>query len=67
MKFDGVTLSLIVVMDKNRLIGYNNKLPWNLPADRKYFRKITLGHPIIMGRKTYQSIGKPLDGRENIK
>lgn len=59
-------ISLIVAMDNNRVIGYENKLPWHLPADLAYFKRITMGHPIIMGRKTFESIGRPLPGRENI-
>ncbi|MCH1626378.1 dihydrofolate reductase [Ferdinandcohnia quinoae] len=59
-------ISLLFAMDINRVIGKNNDLPWHLPADLAYFKKITMGHPIIMGRKTYESIGKPLPGRENI-
>lgn len=61
-----MSLSLIVAMSQNRVIGKNNKLPWHLPEDLKQFKKITMGHPIIMGRKTFESIGKPLPGRENI-
>ncbi len=53
-------------MDQNRLIGKNNALPWRLPADMQWFRKQTMGKPILMGRKTFESIGKPLPGRENI-
>ena len=53
-------------MAKNRVIGRNNALPWRLSPDLKRFRRITMGHPIVMGRKTYQSIGRPLDGRKNI-
>lgn len=53
-------------MAKNRVIGNNNKMPWHLPADFAYFKKITSGHPIIMGRKTFESIGRPLPGRRNI-
>lgn len=59
-------ISLIWAMDENRVIGKNNQLPWHLPADLKFFKKTTMGHPIVMGRKTYQSIGRPLPGRENI-
>ena len=59
-------LSLCVAMDKRGLIGCNNALPWHLPADLKHFRAITMGKPIIMGRKTYESIGRPLPGRLNI-
>lgn len=58
--------SLIVAMSNNRVIGANNTLPWHLPADLKHFRSLTMGHPIIMGRKTHESIGKPLPGRRNI-
>ena len=59
-------ISYIVAMDKNRVIGKDNQLPWHLPADLKFFKKVTMGHPIVMGRKTHESIGKPLPGRENI-
>lgn len=59
-------LSLCVAMDKNRLIGCHNALPWHLPADLKHFRIVTMGKPIIMGRKTYESIGRPLPGRLNV-
>jgi len=59
-------LSLIAAMDKNRLIGRDNALPWQMPADLAFFKRTTMGHPILMGRKTYQSIGKPLPGRRNI-
>jgi dihydrofolate reductase len=59
-------LSLIVAMDDNRLIGSNNDLPWYLPADLAFFKRTTLGKPIIMGRKTFVSIGRPLPGRRNI-
>ena len=59
-------LSLIVAVAKNRVIGNNNEIPWHLPADFTYFKKITTGHPVIMGRKTFESIGRPLPGRRNI-
>ena len=59
-------LAMIAAMDRNRLIGNNNRLPWHLPADFAHFRQLTLGKPVIMGRKTYESIGKPLPGRRNI-
>lgn len=59
-------ISLIVAMDKNRLIGDGAKIPWHLPADFAYFKSTTTGHPIIMGRTTFASIGKPLPGRKNI-
>lgn len=59
-------ISIIVAMDKNRLIGGGNKLLWNFPGELKRFREITTGHPIIMGRKTHESIGRILPGRTNI-
>ncbi|MFC7370885.1 dihydrofolate reductase [Fictibacillus iocasae] len=59
-------ISFVVAMDKNRLIGRNNELPWHMPNDLQYFKKVTLGKPIVMGRKTHESIGRPLPGRENI-
>lgn len=59
-------ISIIAAIGKNRELGRNNKLLWYIPKDLKRFKKITLGHPVIMGRKTYQSIGKPLPGRLNI-
>lgn len=58
--------SLVVAMDRNRVIGRDNRLPWRLPADLAYFKRVTLGHPVIMGRRTWESIGKPLPGRLNI-
>ena len=59
-------VNLIVAMAKNRVIGINNRMPWHLPADFAWFRKNTLRHPVIMGRKTFESIGKPLPGRRNM-
>jgi len=59
-------VSLIVAMAKNRVIGVNNTLPWHLPADLKHFKSLTMGHHIVMGRKTYESIGKPLPGRTSV-
>lgn len=59
-------LSAIVAMSENRIIGNQNKLPWHLPADLKHFKEITTGHFIIMGRKTFESIGKSLPNRTNI-
>jgi dihydrofolate reductase len=53
-------------MDDHRLIGADNRLPWHLSADLKYFRRLTMGKPILMGRGTYESIGRPLPGRHNI-
>lgn len=59
-------ISIIAAVAKNNVIGYKNKLPWNLPADLKRFKKLTTGHHIIMGRKTHESIGRPLPNRTNI-
>lgn len=59
-------ISLIVAMARNRAIGLAGGMPWHLSADLKRFRRITLGKPIIMGRKTHESIGRPLPGRRNI-
>ena len=59
-------LSIVVAMDDNRLIGKDNGLPWHLPADLAYFKKITTGNSILMGRKTYESIGRALPNRRNI-
>lgn len=59
-------LAIIVAAAKNGVIGNNNQLPWHLPQDLKYFKSATLGKPVIMGRKTYESIGRPLPGRTNI-
>ncbi len=59
-------ISIIVAMDDNGVIGAGGTLPWHLSSDLKHFKSITMGKPIIMGRKTYESIGRPLPGRENI-
>jgi len=59
-------ISLIAAMDRNRLIGADNGMPWHLPADFKHFKAVTMGKPVIMGRKTFESIGRPLPGRKNI-
>jgi len=59
-------ISIIAAMTDNRVIGVNNQLPWNLPADMKWFRQQTMGKPVLMGRKTYDSIGRPLPKRRNI-
>ncbi|NLY80702.1 MAG: type 3 dihydrofolate reductase [Lysinibacillus sp.] len=59
-------ISLIVAHDKNRVIGYENAMPWHLPGDLQYFKETTMGKPMIMGRKTFESIGRPLPGRRNI-
>ncbi len=59
-------ISIIAAMDRNHLIGDKNQLPWHLPADFAHFKSVTMGKPIVMGRKTFESIGKPLPGRTNI-
>ena len=61
-----MTIALIVAASQNNVIGRNNQLPWHLPGDLQYFKTMTLGKPVIMGRKTFESIGKPLPGRDNI-
>lgn len=61
-----MTLALIAAYAQNRVVGINNQLPWHLPEDLKYFKRITTGKAIIMGRKTYESIGRPLPNRTNI-
>lgn len=59
-------ISLVVAMSENRVIGRDNGLPWRLSGDLRYFKAVTMGKPIVMGRKTYESIGRPLPGRRNI-
>lgn len=59
-------ISLVAAMAKNRIIGKDNKMPWHLPADLKHFKAVTMANPIVMGRKTYESIGRPLPGRQNV-
>jgi dihydrofolate reductase len=59
-------VAFVVAVAENGVIGRNGQLPWRMPTDLKQFRKLTLGKPVVMGRKTYESIGKPLDGRDNI-
>lgn len=59
-------IAIVVAAAENNLIGKDNGLAWHLPADLRHFKQITLGHPILMGRKTYESIGKPLPGRTSI-
>jgi dihydrofolate reductase len=61
-----MTVSLMWAMGRNRVIGAGGDIPWRLPADWAYLKATTMGHPILMGRKTYESIGKPLPGRTNI-
>lgn len=59
-------VSIVVAVAENGVIGRNNALPWHLPDDLKWFKRVTLGKPVIMGRKTFESIGRPLPGRPNI-
>ena len=59
-------LSLIAALDRNRAIGFDNRLPWSLPNDLKRFKSLTMGHAILMGRKTAESIGRALPGRDNL-
>lgn len=59
-------ISLLVAVDLNRVIGVDNKMPWHIPEELKYFKEVTMGKAIVMGRKTYESIGRPLPGRLNI-
>lgn len=59
-------VSVIAALAKNRVIGIENRLPWRLPEDLAHFKALTLGHPIVMGRKTFESLGRPLPGRTNI-
>jgi dihydrofolate reductase len=63
---DDVKISLVVAMADNRVIGRDNLLPWHLPADLRHFRQLTVGKPVLMGRKTHESIGRPLPERTNI-
>jgi len=61
-----LAISIIVARSKSGVIGINNQLPWHLPADLKHFKALTTGHPIVMGRKTWDSLGRPLPNRRNI-
>lgn len=61
-----MVISIIVAIANDWVIGKNNKLPWDLPADMKHFKKLTMGKPVIMGQRTFESIGKALPGRTNI-
>lgn len=61
-----VTRSLIVAMSENRVIGRNGRLPWHLPADLARFRRLTIGHPLVMGRRTFEALGRVLPGRTSI-
>ncbi|HUO80144.1 MAG TPA: type 3 dihydrofolate reductase [Steroidobacteraceae bacterium] len=65
-RFAGPRLELVVAAARNGVIGRDNGLPWRLPADLAHFKRLTLGHPILMGRRTWDSIGRPLPGRQNI-
>lgn len=62
----GPRISLIAALARNRVIGIENRLPWKLPEDLAHFKALTLGHPVLMGRKTFESLGRPLPGRRNI-
>jgi len=59
-------ISIIAAIDQNYLIGNSNHLPWNIKEDLHFFRRVTMGHPVVMGKRTWLSIGKPLDGRVNV-
>jgi dihydrofolate reductase len=59
-------LHAVVAMASNRVIGRDGRLPWHLPDDLRFFKRLTLGHPVVMGRRTFESIGRPLPGRRNI-
>lgn len=61
-----MTLSILVAHDKQRVIGYQNQLPWHLPNDLKHVKQLSTGHTLVMGRKTFESIGKPLPNRRNV-
>jgi len=61
-----MNISMVMVMDRNKLVGANGKMPWHLPSELQYFKSITMGKPIVMGRKTHESIGRVLPGRPNI-
>jgi dihydrofolate reductase len=62
----GVVIAIVVAMADNRVIGQDNRLPWHLPADLRHFKQLTVGKPVMMGRKTHESIGRPLPERTNI-
>lgn len=66
MTSDGARIAFVVAVAENGVIGKDGDLPWHLPSDLKFFRAVTMNKPVVMGRKTYDSIGKPLDGRDNI-
>lgn len=60
------TITLIAALARNGVIGRNNQVPWKIPGEQAYFKRMTMGHPIVMGRKTWESIGRPLPGRRNV-
>jgi dihydrofolate reductase len=62
----GVHLHAVAAMTQNRVLGLDGKMPWHLPADLKFFKRITSGHPVLMGRKTWDSLGRPLPNRRNL-
>jgi len=64
--FDGKTITIIAAMARNRAIGLAGEMPWHLPAELQHFKQVTMGKPIVMGRKTWESIGRPLPGRQNL-
>ena len=61
-----MTLSILVAHDQQRVIGYKNALPWHIPNDLKHVKQLSTGHTLVMGRKTFESIGKPLPNRKNV-
>ena len=61
-----MVISIIAAMAENRVIGRGNEMPWEIPSELKRFKEITMGHPVIMGRRTFESIGRPLPGRKNV-
>lgn len=63
---DDVEITIVAAVDEQKVIGKEGTLPWHLPADMRHFKTITMGHPVVMGRKTFESIGTPLPGRTNI-
>lgn len=63
---NNLNISIVVAMGKNQEIGHNNKLLWHLPNDLKHFKNLTIGKPLVMGRKTFESVGRPLPGRDNL-
>ena len=65
-KLKGMAISIVVATDRRGHIGWRGRLPWDLPADRRRFRELTMGHVVVMGRKTFESIGRPLEGRTNV-